>query len=182
MSLSLPFFYLVFKHKGDPTFSLEKYWAFIEAKYFKNMEKSRKIYNEMILAKTDAARYAQIWLEFFELEKEFGNEKHQRRLLNRALNEVNMDEKEIIYDLFSKFEKHNGNVQQHANIYFRYEQFREISLLIASRKKNKTQQQAVSASVDFQKPKQARSEQTKQPLEASKKSLDRSNSLKRKVL
>lgn len=173
-----------FKHKGDPTFSLEKYWAFIEAKYFKNMEKSRKIYNEMILAKTDAARYAQIWLEFFDLEKEFGNEKHQRRVLNRALNEVNMDEKEIIYEIFSKFEKHNGNVQHHANIYFRYEQFREVSLLIAARKKSKTQQQAASASalpkVDFQKPKQARSEQGKQPFEANKKPIDKTSTLKRK--
>lgn len=141
-----------FKHKGDPTYSLEKYWSLIEAKYFKNMEKSRKIYNEMILAKTDAARYSQIWLEFYDLEKDYGDKKHQRKLLNRALNEVNMDEKDIIYETFFKFEKLNGNVIQHSNIYFRYEQFKEISLLIAARKQNKAQKKEQTSQLTVQKP------------------------------
>lgn len=163
-----------FKLKGDPTYSLEKYWALVEAKCFKNMEKSRKIYNEMILAKIpDASRYAQIWLEFFELEKEFGDQKHQRKLLNRALNEVNMDQKELIYEAFLNWEKLYGNVQQHANIYFRYEQFKEVSQLIAARKRAKIEQKEKS--------------QPKTPAvvvaksEGARKPVEKSNSLKRKV-
>lgn len=118
-------FLKVFKHQGDPTFSLEKYWANCEAKYFKSMEQCRKIYNEMIIAKSDHCKYSPIWIEFYNLETQFGDEKHQRKLLNRALNEVvSSDDKEIIYDLLLKFEKLNGNVQQYSNVYFKYEQFK----------------------------------------------------------
>ena len=74
------------------------------------MDQCRKIYNEMILAKSDQCKYSSVWIEFYDLEREFGDEKHQRKLLNRALNEVlSVDEKEIIYELLVKFEKLNGN-------------------------------------------------------------------------
>lgn len=166
--------YECFKHNGDPAYSLEKYSAHVEAKYFKNMVKARKIYNESILSRTDSARFSQIWLEFFEIEKEFGDLKHQRKLLNRALNEVNMDEKQIIYDVFLQFEKMNGNVQQHANIYFRNEQFKEISQLIAARKKTK------SAQKDQQSGQMVPQKATTSHKETKTKPVDRSNSLKRK--
>ncbi len=140
------------------------------------MEKSRKIFNDMILAKTNAAKFAQIWIEFFELEKEFGDVKHQRKLLNRALNEVNMDEKEVIYEVFFRFEKYSGNVQQQANIYFRYEQFKEVSRVIAARKKVKTQQKEAGQQAEVKK-------DASKMVENGKKAqqVDRSASLKRKV-
>jgi len=119
--------YQFFKHEGDPTFSLEKYWAHVEAKCFSNMEKCRKIYNEMILSKGNISKYAQVWLEFYELEKQFGDEKHQRKLLNRAVNELESnDEKEIVYEELLKFEKLNGNVHQFGNFNLRYQQFRQL--------------------------------------------------------
>ncbi len=130
----------------------------------------------MILAKTNAAKFAQIWIEFFELEKEFGDVKHQRKLLNRALNEVNMDEKEVIYEVFFRFEKYSGNVQQQANIYFRYEQFKEVSRVIAARKKVKTQQKEAGQLAEVKK-------DASKMVENGKKvqQVDRSASLKRKV-
>ena len=125
----------------------------------------------MVLAKMgDAARYPQIWLEFFELEKEFGDQKHQRKLLNRALNEVNMDHKELVYEAFLNFEKLNGNVQQHANVYFRYEQFKEVSQLIAARKKAKVLQKE-----------QAQPKAATPKADTVRKPVEKSNTLKRKV-
>jgi hypothetical protein len=104
---------------------LEKYWANVEAKYFKSMDQCRKIYNEMILSKSDYCKYSSVWLEFYDLEREFGDEKHQCKLLMPALNEVSsINDKEIIYDLLIKFEKLNGNIQQYSSIYLKYEQFR----------------------------------------------------------
>ncbi len=130
----------------------------------------------MILAKTNAAKFSQIWIEFFDLEKEFGDNKHQRKLLNRALNEVNMDEKEVIYEIFFKLEKFSGNVQQQANIYFRYEQFKEVSKVIAARKKTKTQAKEAGQQAEVKK------ESGRAPENGDKiQKIDRSASLKRKV-
>jgi hypothetical protein len=108
------------------------------------MDQCRKIYNEMILAKSDQSKYSSVWIEFYDLEKEFGDEKHQRKLLNRALNEVaSAEEKEIIYEILIKFEKLNGNVQQYSCVYFKYEQFKHDQsvakqAVLASKKKTDT--------------------------------------------
>jgi hypothetical protein len=157
------------------------------------MDQCRKIYNEMILAKSDQCKYSSVWIEFYDLEREFGDEKHQRKLLNRALNEVlSVDEKEIIYELLVKFEKLNGNVQQYSNVYFKYEQFKHEQntakqAALASKKKiepnNKNdlvkfKQNPVKTNNGFSnglkdKPTtQAKSEQSKQ---------EKNNNLKRKV-
>lgn len=98
----------------------------MEAKYFKNMEKTRKIFNEMILDKSQLGKYSSsIWLEFCELERQFGDEKHERKLLTRALNElVDDDEREFMYEAAQRFEKLNGSVQQYARVYGKFEAFR----------------------------------------------------------
>lgn len=136
---------------------MEKYWANVEAKYFKSMDQCRKIYNEMILSKSDYCKYSSVWLEFYDLEREFGDEKHQRKLLMRALNEVtSINDKEIIYDLLIKFEKLNGNIQQYSSIYLKYEQFK----LEQEQKKqqqignNKTKKQFNSSETNGQNKKQ----------------------------
>ena len=103
------------------------------------MEKSRRIFNEMIITKGNVGKFAVEWLEFYDLEKLYGDEKHQRKLLNRALNEVKDNaEKEIIYDLLFKFEKFTGNVNQYNAIYWKYQQFkqqRQIELANLANKK-----------------------------------------------
>jgi hypothetical protein len=166
---------------GDPTFSLEKYWALVEAKYFKNMERARKIYNEMILNKGQLGKYSSaIWAEFFEVEREYGDEKHQRKLLHRAINELEEEEeKDIIYELTLKFEKLNGNVAQFSSFYFKYEAFkakREAARqkLIASVANNK--QKSVKSKAKNDRSGQNHVEETK-----SAKINEKSTNLKRKV-
>lgn len=90
------------------------------------MEKARKIFNEMILDKSQLGKYSSsIWLEFIEFERQYGDEKHERKLLTRAIHElIDDEEREIIYDVAQRFEKLNGNVHQFAKIYSKFEAFR----------------------------------------------------------
>ena len=105
-------FLLVFKHEGDPTLSLEKYWAYVEAKYFKNIEQARKIWNELIIQK-GMNQFCSEWIEFYEFEREFGDEKHQRKILLRGLND-SVDSKESLCELLLKFEKQNGTIESYS--------------------------------------------------------------------
>lgn len=90
------------------------------------MEKARKIFNEMILDKSQLGKYSSsIWIEFIEFERQYGDEKHERKLLTRALHELLDDEeRDVIYDVAQRFEKLNGNVHQFAKIYNKFEAFR----------------------------------------------------------
>ena len=47
-----------------------------------------------------------------KFEKEFGDEKHQRKVLLRGLNE-SIDSKECLCELLLKFEKQNGTIESY---------------------------------------------------------------------
>ena len=133
----------------------------------------------MIIAKSSSIKGSQVWLEFFELEREFGDEKHQRRLLNRALNEVIDDEKEIIFDVLYKFEKQNGNIQQFSLIYTKYQKFKEQKMIeLASAAKNVVKKDNTNRNKKNEPPTQ-KSPQVKKPQEKQAK-IEKSNNLKRK--
>lgn len=155
------------------------------------MEKARKIYNEMILDKANNNKFSSVWLEFYDLEKQFGDEKHQRKLLYRALNDVsNNDEKEIIYDHLHKFEKLNGNINQFNNFYTKYEQFMqqrriELAQLAESNKKNNKKKEVTEERKPFQQKSQKDQQQSKRPNQQVKDNIKEGkgneNNLKRKV-
>ena len=133
-----------FKNTGDPTFSLEKYWALVEAKHFRCMEHARKIYNEQIMCKGSIGKHASEWLEFYDLERSYGDEKHQRKLLTRALNQLDANndrERAVILHELLKFEKLNGNVSQANNAFMRYEEFKEQQLVKQHQQQQQQQQQ-----------------------------------------
>jgi hypothetical protein len=113
IQLAINQLYEYFKHNGDPNLSLEKYWAQCEAKYFKNMENARKIWNEMIIQKNGFNMLAHEWIDFYHFECKFGDEKHQRKVLQRALNEPVLDDKYTICELYNQFEKLNGNIDSY---------------------------------------------------------------------
>jgi hypothetical protein len=172
-----------FKNNGDPLLSLEKYWCLVEAKYFKNMEKARKIFNEMIITRGSLSKYAHDWVEFYDIEKVYGDEKHQRKLLNRALNEVvDNNEKEVIFELLYKFEKLNGNAHQFSNVFSKYEQFKELRKLEFSSKKQF--ENTKSFNKKDQKPNQPTQQKAKPDAKVKKdekKEPVQSSTLKRKV-
>ena len=140
------------------------------------MDQSRRIYNEMIIAKSDHYKYSPIWIEFYDLEKQFGDEKHQRKLLNRALNEVVASEdKEVIYEILVKFEKLNGSVQQFSNVYYKYEAFKL--------EQDKLRQEVKNKKFDTRKDNQPKQQQKpfKKEEKAPTKTNEKTNNLKRKV-
>lgn len=99
------------------------------------MEQARKIWNEMIIQK-GMGKYSQEWIEYFNFEREFGDEKHQRKVLYRALNEVT-DSPEVICDLLLKFEKYNGSIDSYWSAYTRVsKELSKISEESAKKAKN----------------------------------------------
>ena len=160
------------------------------------MEKTRRIFNEMILNKGNVGKFAVEWLEFYDLEKLYGDEKHQRKLLNRALNEVkDATEKEIIYELLLKFEKLNGNVHQFNTLYWKYEQFklaRQIELAANAAKKFEKKQPPIKTAKKPEtirpKDKSAGGDDTSKSIKVEKQQQQQQqikaplNNLKRKVI
>jgi hypothetical protein len=158
------------------------------------MEKARRIYNEMIFGKSDIGKITStIWVEFYELEKQYGDEKHQRKLLNRALNELtDNSEKEILFDLIVKFEKLNGSVHQFSAVYAKYEQFKSLREAELAEKRARTKKapmaggnqkadgnkkaQSNNRDIKDKKSNERKNQQTKKEVPGEK-----TNSLKRKV-
>lgn len=150
------------------------------------MEKARKIYNEMILDKSQLGKYSSaIWLEFIELESRYGDEKHERKLLTRAINELtDDDEREVIYEAAVRFEKLNGTVGQFVSVYNRSEAFKaqrevEKAKKAAAEQEKRTQDNKKPSGANKAAPKQPKQQQ--QAKKSGDDSTATNNSLKRKV-
>lgn len=131
----------------------------------------------MILAKSDIGEVSsEIWIDFYQLEIQYGDEKHQRKLLNRALNELKYDaEKQIIFELLNKFEKLNGNIGHFSSVYNKYELFKnklQVEYL-------KNQQKITQKQPREQQPQKAKQ---KQKLTQPEEKKDESKGVKRKVI
>ncbi|KAK3597200.1 hypothetical protein CHS0354_003704 [Potamilus streckersoni] len=99
-----------FGSEGDPNNTVRQFWATIEARYCKNMEKSRELWNEILIQ--GQANQASVWLEYYRHERAYGDSKHCRRVLQRALNSVT-DFPESIVDAYINFEREEGTLDQY---------------------------------------------------------------------
>ncbi|GFR93553.1 squamous cell carcinoma antigen recognized by T-cells 3, partial [Elysia marginata] len=136
---------------GDPEATLQQYWAHIEGGKCKNMEKAREIWN-MIMQGGHGAK-ASLWLQYYRLERMFGDNKHCRRILQRALNSVT-DWPESITHAYITFEREEGDLEQYDTAVARCEaQMERVNerrakasekeqALQDSKKKNKTDKKA----------------------------------------
>ncbi|CAL1544489.1 unnamed protein product [Lymnaea stagnalis] len=95
---------------GDPEAILQQFWAVIEAKYCKNLEKAREIWNQVMQAGHGSE--AALWLQYYRLERMYGDNKHCRRILQKALNSVT-DWPESITQAYINFEREEGNLEQY---------------------------------------------------------------------
>ncbi|RUS77540.1 hypothetical protein EGW08_014694 [Elysia chlorotica] len=95
---------------GDPEATLQQYWAHIEASNCKNMEKAREIWNTIMQGGHGAE--AALWLQYYRLERMFGDTKHCRRILQKALNSVT-DWPESITHAYITFEREEGDLEQY---------------------------------------------------------------------
>ncbi|XP_067014696.2 squamous cell carcinoma antigen recognized by T-cells 3 isoform X2 [Anabrus simplex] len=93
---------------GDPTCSILQSWARVEAIHFRDMEATRKLWNDIFSQGHD--KVATMWLEYISLEKCYGDTKHLRRLFQRALASV-QDWPESIGEAWLNFERDEGTLE-----------------------------------------------------------------------
>ncbi|XP_064621064.1 squamous cell carcinoma antigen recognized by T-cells 3-like [Lineus longissimus] len=95
---------------ADPTASLQRFWASIEARHCKDMVKAREIWHE-IMAQGHATQ-SQTWIEFLNLERAHGDAQHCRKILGRAINSVT-DWPETMCEVYINYEREEGTLEDY---------------------------------------------------------------------
>lgn len=98
-----------FGEEGDPTCAILRLWATLEARLLKNIQETRKIWNEYGILKQRGSQ-ASFWLELIELERYYGDEKHVRKTYQRALTSTK-DWAHSIIQSWMMYERQYGTVE-----------------------------------------------------------------------
>ncbi|KAK7087738.1 hypothetical protein V1264_021749 [Littorina saxatilis] len=104
--------------EGDPEASLRQFWADIEARHCKNLERARELWNQVM--QEGYGSQAAMWLNYYRLERTFGDVKHCRRILQRALNSVT-DWLEAVTQAYLDFEREEGTLEDYEQAYSKCE-------------------------------------------------------------
>uniref|UniRef100_A0A7N8WKK3 Spliceosome associated factor 3, U4/U6 recycling protein n=1 Tax=Mastacembelus armatus TaxID=205130 RepID=A0A7N8WKK3_9TELE len=102
--ISLRFVFVV----GDPSCIIMQIWAKIEALHCKNIQKARELWDS-IMTKGNA-KYANMWLEYYNLERSYGDPVHCRKALHRAV-QCTSDYPEHVCEVLLTFERVEGSLE-----------------------------------------------------------------------
>lgn len=97
-----------FGESGDPSCIIMQIWARIEALHCKNMQKARELWDN-IMTKGNA-KYANMWLEYYNLERSYGDALHCRKALHRAV-QCTSDYPEHVCEVLLTFERVEGSLE-----------------------------------------------------------------------
>uniref|UniRef100_A0AAX7SCJ6 RRM domain-containing protein n=1 Tax=Astatotilapia calliptera TaxID=8154 RepID=A0AAX7SCJ6_ASTCA len=97
-----------FGESGDPSCIIMQIWARIEALHCKNMQKARELWDS-IMTKGNA-KYANMWLEYYNLERSYGDSIHCRKALHRAV-QCTSDYPEHVCEVLLSFERVEGSLE-----------------------------------------------------------------------
>ncbi|XP_035514412.1 squamous cell carcinoma antigen recognized by T-cells 3 [Morone saxatilis] len=97
-----------FGESGDPSCIIMQIWARIEALHCKNMQKARELWDN-IMTKGNA-KYANMWLEYYNLERSYGDPVHCRKALHRAV-QCTSDYPEHVCEVLLTFERVEGSLE-----------------------------------------------------------------------
>ncbi|XP_013909618.1 PREDICTED: squamous cell carcinoma antigen recognized by T-cells 3 [Thamnophis sirtalis] len=97
-----------FNVSGDPSCSLMQAWARIEARLCNNMQKARELW-DFIMVKGNA-KYANMWLEYYNLERAHGDTPHCRKALYRAV-QCTQDYPEHVCEVLLTLERIEGTLE-----------------------------------------------------------------------
>ncbi|KAM6964962.1 squamous cell carcinoma antigen recognized by T-cells 3 [Aplochiton taeniatus] len=97
-----------FSESGDPSCTIMQTWARIEALHCKNMQKARELWDS-IMTKGNA-KYANMWLEYYNLERSCGDVLHCRKALHRAV-QCTSDYPEHVCEVLLTFERIEGTLE-----------------------------------------------------------------------
>ncbi|KAM6943823.1 squamous cell carcinoma antigen recognized by T-cells 3 [Lycodopsis pacificus] len=97
-----------FGESGDPSCIIMQIWARIEALHCKNIQKARELWDS-IMTKGNA-KYANMWLEYYNLERSYGDPVHCRKALHRAV-QCTADYPEHVSEVLLTFERVEGSLE-----------------------------------------------------------------------
>ncbi|XP_007433577.1 squamous cell carcinoma antigen recognized by T-cells 3 [Python bivittatus] len=97
-----------FSESGDPSCTLMQTWARIEARLCNNMQKARELWDS-IMTKGNA-KYANMWLEYYNLERAHGDALHCRKALHRAV-QCTVDYPEHVCEVLLTLERIEGTLE-----------------------------------------------------------------------
>uniref|UniRef100_A0A8I3PR87 Spliceosome associated factor 3, U4/U6 recycling protein n=1 Tax=Canis lupus familiaris TaxID=9615 RepID=A0A8I3PR87_CANLF len=97
-----------FNESGDPSCMIMQNWARIEARLCNNMQKARELWDS-IMTKGNA-KYANMWLEYYNLERAHGDTQHCRKALHRAV-QCTSDYPEHVCEVLLTMERTEGTLE-----------------------------------------------------------------------
>lgn len=97
-----------FSESGDPSCTIMQIWARIEALHCKNMQKARELWDSIMTRGN--AKYANMWLEYYNLERSYGDALHCRKALHRAV-QCTSDYPEHVCEVLLSFERVEGSLE-----------------------------------------------------------------------
>ncbi|XP_041642830.1 squamous cell carcinoma antigen recognized by T-cells 3 [Cheilinus undulatus] len=97
-----------FGESGDPSCLIMQIWARIEALHCKNIQKARELWDS-IMTKGNA-KFANMWLEYYNLERSYGDPVHCRKALHRAV-QCTSDYPEHVCEVLLTFERVEGTLE-----------------------------------------------------------------------
>ncbi|CAJ1068283.1 squamous cell carcinoma antigen recognized by T-cells 3 isoform X1 [Xyrichtys novacula] len=97
-----------FGESGDPSCLIMQIWARIEALHCKNIQKARELWDS-IMTKGNA-KFANMWLEYYNLERSYGDPVHCRKALHRAV-QCTTDYPEHVCEVLLTFERVEGSLE-----------------------------------------------------------------------
>ncbi|XP_075881793.1 spliceosome associated factor 3, U4/U6 recycling protein isoform X2 [Nelusetta ayraudi] len=97
-----------FGESGDSSCIIMQIWARIEALHCKNMQKARELW-DTIMTKGNA-KFANMWLEYYNLERSYGDAAHCRKALHRAV-QCTADYPEHVCEVLLTFERVEGSLE-----------------------------------------------------------------------
>ncbi|XP_042297340.1 squamous cell carcinoma antigen recognized by T-cells 3 [Sceloporus undulatus] len=97
-----------FSESGDPSCIIMQTWARIEARLCNNMQKARELWDS-IMTKGNA-KYANMWLEYYNLERAHGDTQHCRKALHRAV-QCTSDYPEHVCEVLLMLERIDGTLE-----------------------------------------------------------------------
>ncbi|XP_043924344.1 squamous cell carcinoma antigen recognized by T-cells 3 isoform X2 [Protopterus annectens] len=97
-----------FSESGDPSCTIMQNWARIEARHCNNMQRARELWDS-IMTKGNA-KFANMWLEYCNLERAHGDAQHCRKALHRAV-QCTSDYPEHVCEVLLNFERIEGTLE-----------------------------------------------------------------------
>ncbi|KAB7501239.1 Squamous cell carcinoma antigen recognized by T-cells 3 [Armadillidium nasatum] len=98
---ALTFIQEKFGEEGDKECRIARFQSRVEAESARDIEACRAVWNDYIMRRNQNYKVGHLWIEFLNLERMFGSEKHCRKLYRRALEKV-WDDVEVADENYKK--------------------------------------------------------------------------------